>query len=70
MGQKRNIAEMRQQRLRTSFGSLPLQPEHPQLSAWGLWGPRDELGTLNMLDEDNVKKAMQDVESGEVIVLK
>lgn len=28
------------------FGDLPLQKDHPQYSAWGLWGEDDEAGTL------------------------
>ncbi|KAK0674016.1 hypothetical protein QBC41DRAFT_213661 [Cercophora samala] len=31
------------------FSALPLNPPAPYLSAWGLYGPTDELGTLNRL---------------------
>ncbi|KAK4179526.1 hypothetical protein QBC36DRAFT_72765 [Triangularia setosa] len=39
------------------FSSLPLNPPAPYLSAWGLYGPKDELGTLNRLTPGIVASA-------------
>jgi hypothetical protein len=47
------------------FKDLPLRKGDPQLSAWGLYGDKDELGTLNRLtDEIVVKAAKGEVRSG------
>jgi hypothetical protein len=29
--------------------------------AWGVWGPDDQLGTVNLLTEDIVKKAAEEI---------
>lgn len=55
---------------RPAFEELPLSPNHPKGSSWGLWGPNDELGTLNLLTPDVVKIASQEVVTGQVIPLK
>jgi hypothetical protein len=34
------------------FSALPLSKEDPYLSAWGLYGEDDQLGTLNRLDNE------------------
>ncbi|KAK3685579.1 hypothetical protein B0T22DRAFT_492468 [Podospora appendiculata] len=39
------------------FDSLPLREGDPKLSAWGLYGPDDELGTLNRLTDERVAAA-------------
>jgi hypothetical protein len=57
-------------RSRPSFSDLPLHPDHPKASAWGLWGPDDELGTLNMLTPELVKSAAAEIQYGEVVALK
>ncbi|KAK5656123.1 hypothetical protein OQA88_4883 [Cercophora sp. LCS_1] len=40
-----------------SFDDLPLRKQDPMLSAWGLYGPDDELGTLNRLTDERVASA-------------
>lgn len=40
-----------------SFDDLPLREGDPHHSAWGLYGPRDELGTLNRLTDARVAAA-------------
>ena len=54
---------------RPSFESLPLDPSHPPYSAWGLWTPKDELGTLNLLNVDTVKRASQEIQLGSTVPL-
>ncbi|KAK3403522.1 hypothetical protein B0T20DRAFT_28123 [Sordaria brevicollis] len=39
------------------FDSLPLRPGDPKYSAWGLYGDKDELGTLNRLTDELVAEA-------------
>lgn len=55
---------------RPSFDALPLKAGHPQASAWGLWGPDDELGTLNLITEDVVTAARSEIRTGAVVSLK
>lgn len=55
---------------RPGFGELPLQPHHPKGSAWGLWGPDNERGTLNLISEDVVRAARLEVLEGKVVSLK
>lgn len=55
---------------RPYFDELPLQPDHPKGSAWGLWGPDDERGTLNLLTEAVVRAAGMEVIQGKVVNLK
>lgn len=40
-----------------AFDSLPLQQDAPLYSAWNLYGPSDELGTLNRLTDERVAAA-------------
>lgn len=40
-----------------AYEDLPLQKGDPHHSAWGLYGPDDELGTLNRLTDDRVLAA-------------
>jgi hypothetical protein len=42
---------------RPAFSDLPLNKGDPWLSAWGLWGKDDQLGTLNFLTEEVVREA-------------
>jgi len=49
---------------RPAFSDLPLNKGDPWLSAWGLWGPNDELGTLNFLTHDVVKAATAEIKDG------
>jgi hypothetical protein len=39
------------------FDDLPLQKGAPLRSAWGLYGEKDELGTLNRLTDERVAAA-------------
>jgi hypothetical protein len=43
-----------------SFEDLPLQKDAPMYSAWGLYGEKDELGTLNRLTDERVAAAARD----------
>lgn len=42
------------------FESLPLRKGDPPYSAWGLYGDKDELGTLNRLTNERVAAAARD----------
>jgi hypothetical protein len=46
------------------FSELPLDPTHPPHSAWGLWGPDDELGTLNHLTSERTVEAAKLIRTG------
>ncbi|KAH7088290.1 putative cyclase-domain-containing protein [Paraphoma chrysanthemicola] len=46
------------------FSELPLDEFHPPNSAWGLWGPDDELGTLNHLTAKRTVEAAKLVKTG------
>ena len=46
------------------FAELPLAKQGPRLNAWGLYGPDDQLGTLNRLTDDVVKRAAQEIQTG------
>jgi hypothetical protein len=43
-----------------SFDDLPLQKDAPMYAAWGLYGPEDELGTLNRLTDGRVAAAAKE----------
>jgi hypothetical protein len=46
------------------FSALPLGKGDPYLSAWGLYGAADQLGTLNRLTPARVLAASQEIRSG------
>lgn len=46
------------------FSSLPLDPNGPPGNAWGMFGPTDQLGTLNLLTPPVVAAAAKEVISG------
>jgi len=46
------------------FFDLPLNKADPKLSAWGLYGKGDQLGTLNRLTENVVLEAAKEIKSG------
>ena len=47
------------------FSALPLRKEDPFFSAWGLYGPSDELGALNRLTPERVlAAASSEIRSG------
>lgn len=52
------------------FNDLPLQKPGPPLNAWGLYGPNDELGRLNLITPDVLKKGLQEAKHGLVVNLK
>lgn len=35
-----------------SYRELPVRPDAPPGSSWGLWGDDDQLGTLNLLTDE------------------
>ncbi|KAH8169448.1 hypothetical protein LIA77_09992 [Sarocladium implicatum] len=47
-----------------SFDDLPLDKSGPPGNAWGLWGPDNELGMLNLLTPDVVASASAEIRSG------
>lgn len=57
-----------------SFDRLPLGPDDPPYSAWGLWGEADEdpaLGSLNHLTDKLVLRAAKDeIQTGHRVGLK
>lgn len=55
---------------RPSFKQLPLRGSDPAFSAWGLYGDKDELGTLNLLTPDSRKQALAEVQLGTSIPLR
>ncbi|RSL63419.1 hypothetical protein CEP54_005257 [Fusarium duplospermum] len=46
------------------FDSLPKVEGQPQGCAWGLWGPEDELGTLNYLTPEVVWDTAKEIQTG------
>ncbi|KAI5456069.1 hypothetical protein BGZ63DRAFT_409452 [Mariannaea sp. PMI_226] len=56
-------------RTRPAFADLPLGPNDPPVSAWGLWGYEDQLGSLNLLTPKVVKRAAAEIISGETVPL-
>ncbi|KAF2108620.1 putative cyclase-domain-containing protein [Lophiotrema nucula] len=54
---------------RPPFSSLPLDKNGPAGNAWGLYGPDDELGALNLLTPATVKQAAQEIQTGERVSL-
>ncbi len=55
---------------RPLFESLPLRPDDPPFSAWDLYGPADEIGTLNLLTPARVEIAKAEIRTGKTISLK
>ncbi|HEX5086065.1 MAG TPA: cyclase family protein [Blastocatellia bacterium] len=51
------------------FADLPVKPEHPPHSAWGVFGDDDQIGTLNLLTPERVAAAAQLVKTGQVFAL-
>jgi hypothetical protein len=53
-----------------AFADLPLRKGDPHHSAWGLYGEKDELGTLNRLSGERVVEAAKgEIRSGVRYVL-
>jgi hypothetical protein len=49
------------------FADLPMLGDTGQRSAWGVFGDRDELGTVNFLTPDRVRRASALIRTGKVI---
>ncbi|KAL6849049.1 hypothetical protein ACO1O0_008579 [Amphichorda felina] len=47
-----------------SFDDLPLDKSGPPGNAWGLWGPDDELGRLNLITPETVSAASSEIKEG------
>lgn len=54
---------------RPAFDALPLRPEHPYASAWGLYGDEDEAGTLNALGPELVCQGLSEIRTARVFSL-
>lgn len=55
---------------RPPFSSLPLDPNGPPGNAWGLYGPDDSLGALNLLTPATVAEAARtEIRTGERVSL-
>jgi len=53
------------------LASLPIDKNGPRGNAWGLWGPDDQLGTLNHLTDERVRAAAaEEIRTGERVSLK
>ncbi|KEF51121.1 uncharacterized protein A1O9_12844 [Exophiala aquamarina CBS 119918] len=49
---------------RPFFDDLPMREGDPPHSAWGLYGEKDELGTLNLLTPEIVQEAAREIRTG------
>lgn len=58
------MASTKMTRSYPKFSELPLDPSHPKHSCWGLWGPDDELGTLNQLTSERTVEAAKEIKTG------
>ncbi|CAE7181617.1 unnamed protein product, partial [Rhizoctonia solani] len=47
-----------------SFKDLPLKPEYPPHAAWGVWGEKDELGTVNNITPETITSASKEIKLG------
>ena len=52
-----------------AFAELPVKPEYPPHSAWGVFGDDDQIGTLNLLTPERVTAAARLVEKGQVFAM-
>ena len=53
-----------------AFNELPLHPNHPANSAWGLWLENSALGSLNWLTDEVVLSASKEIRTGQRIPVK
>lgn len=51
------------------YADLPVGPGAPPASSWGVWGPDDQLGALNLLTDERTREAARLVQSGTVFTL-
>ena len=49
---------------RPPFSDLPVDKSGPHGNAWGLYGPDDELGALNLLTPEAVREAAKEIREG------
>src|SRR3954452_23930703 len=52
-----------------TYAQLPIQPDAPPKSAWGVFGRDDQVGTLNFLTDDRRLAAIREVRRGAVFSL-
>lgn len=52
-----------------SYDELPISPDKPPRSAWGVWGDDDELGAINLLTPDRVRDGVSCARQGKVFSL-
>ncbi len=52
-----------------TFAELPIKPDYPPHSAWGVFGDDDQIGTLNLLTPERVAAAARLVQTGQVFAL-
>ena len=52
-----------------SYDELPVRPDAPPGSSWGVWGDGDVLGCLNLLTPERVVQAASLVTTGKVFAL-
>lgn len=52
-----------------AFDELPIKPDYPPRSAWGVFGDDDQIGTLNLLTPERVAAAARLIEDGQVFSL-
>jgi kynurenine formamidase len=52
-----------------AFAELPIKPDYPPRSAWGVFGDGDQIGTLNLLTPERVVAAARLIERGQVFSL-
>jgi len=51
------------------FDELPIKPDYPPHSAWGVFGDDDQIGTLNLLTPERVAAAARLVKTGQVFAM-
>jgi hypothetical protein len=51
------------------FADLPVKPDYPPSSGWGVFGEDDQIGTLNLLTPERVAAAARLVREGQVFAL-
>lgn len=54
---------------RPRYADLPISPERPPASAWGVFGDDDELGTVNLLGDEQARRGAELVRRGAVFSL-
>lgn len=55
---------------RPCFDELPIKKDGPPYNAWGLYGPNDELGSLNLITKEAVQRGSKAVKHGLCVNLK